>query len=53
MFRLAAILQGVYRRGLDGIASADNAKTYRTQVQFLSETARQIVCPGNASSPLT
>jgi len=43
MFRLAAILQGVYKRGLDGIASSDSAKTYRTQVQFLSDTARRIV----------
>ena len=47
MFRLAAILQGVYKRGLDGIASADNTKTYRTQVQFLSDTARQIVSRSN------
>ena len=53
MFRLAAILQGVYKRGLDGIASADNAKTYRTQVQFLSDTARQIVLRGNTPSALT
>lgn len=47
MFRLAAILQGVYKRGLDGIASAENAKTYRTQVQFLSDTARRIVSYSN------
>jgi aminoglycoside phosphotransferase (APT) family kinase protein len=43
MFRLAAILQGVYKRGLDGIASSDKAKTYRMQVQFLSDTALRIV----------
>lgn len=41
-FRLAGIVQGVYKRGLDGIASSDNAKTYGDQVQFLSDIAWQI-----------
>ena len=41
-FRLAGIVQGVYKRGLDGIASSDNAKTFGDQVQFLAEIAWQI-----------
>jgi aminoglycoside phosphotransferase (APT) family kinase protein len=45
MFRLAAIVQGVYRRGLDGNASAANAKTYGTYVQFLSDAGWQLVNP--------
>jgi aminoglycoside phosphotransferase (APT) family kinase protein len=43
IFRLAAIVQGVYKRGLDGIASSDNAKRYGTQVQFLTDIGWQIV----------
>ncbi len=43
LFRLAAIVQGVYKRGLDGIASSAIAKTYGVQVQFLSDVAWQIV----------
>jgi aminoglycoside phosphotransferase (APT) family kinase protein len=43
MFRLAAIVQGVYKRGLDGIASSDKAKTYGEHVQFLSDIAWRIV----------
>jgi aminoglycoside phosphotransferase (APT) family kinase protein len=43
LFRLAAIVQGVYKRGLDGIASSAIAKTYGAQVQFLSDVAWQIV----------
>ncbi|MFC1876832.1 phosphotransferase [Thermodesulfobacteriota bacterium] len=45
MFRLAAIVQGVYRRGLDGNASAANAKTYGTYVQFLSDAGWDLVKP--------
>jgi len=45
MFRLAAIAQGVYRRGLDGNASAANAKTYGIYVQFLSDAGWQLVNP--------
>jgi len=43
IFRLAAIVQGVYKRGLDGIASSDNAKRYGAQVQFLTDIGWQIV----------
>jgi aminoglycoside phosphotransferase (APT) family kinase protein len=46
MFRLAAIVQGVYKRGLDGIASAENAEMYGALVQFLSDVAWQIVQEG-------
>lgn len=45
MFRLAAIVQGVYKRGLDGNASSANAKTYGTYVQFLSDAGWQLVNP--------
>ncbi len=45
MFRLAAIAQGVYRRGLDGNASAANAKTYGIYVQFLSDAGWHLVKP--------
>jgi aminoglycoside phosphotransferase (APT) family kinase protein len=43
MFRLAAIVQGVYKRGLDGIASSDTAKTYGDQVRFLADNGWQLV----------
>jgi aminoglycoside phosphotransferase (APT) family kinase protein len=43
MFRLAAIVQGVYKRGLDGIASSDNAKSYGDHVRFLADVAWRIV----------
>jgi len=42
MFRLAGIVQGVYKRGLDGIASSDKAETYGQHVQFLSDIAWRI-----------
>jgi aminoglycoside phosphotransferase (APT) family kinase protein len=43
LFRLAAIVQGVYRRGLDGIASSDYTRTYGKQVQVLSDIGWGIV----------
>jgi aminoglycoside phosphotransferase (APT) family kinase protein len=43
MFRLAGIVQGVYKRGLDGIASSDKAKSYGEYVPFLADVARQII----------
>ncbi len=46
MFRLAGIAQGVYKRGLDGIASSDKAKTYGKYVAFLSDIAWQIASSG-------
>lgn len=42
MFRLAAIVQGVYKRWLDGIASSEKAKTYGEHVKFLTDIAWQI-----------
>jgi aminoglycoside phosphotransferase (APT) family kinase protein len=42
IFRLAAIVQGVYKRGLDGIASSDTAKTYGAMVKVLSDTGWSI-----------
>jgi aminoglycoside phosphotransferase (APT) family kinase protein len=43
IFRLAAIVQGVYKRGLDGIASSADAKTYGELVQYLSDKGWKIV----------
>lgn len=43
MFRLAAIVQGVYKRGLDGIASSDHAKAYGEYVRFLTDSACRII----------
>jgi len=43
IFRLAAIVQGVYKRGLDGNASAADAKTYGDLVQHLSDKGWKIV----------
>jgi aminoglycoside phosphotransferase (APT) family kinase protein len=43
-FRFAAIVQGVYKRGLDGIASSETADTYGTIVQLFSDLGWQIVC---------
>jgi aminoglycoside phosphotransferase (APT) family kinase protein len=43
IFRLAAIVQGVYKRGLDGIASSDNAQTYGAYAKILSDVAWKIV----------
>lgn len=43
LFRMAAIVQGVYKRGLDGIASSANAKTYGAYVQFLADSAWDII----------
>jgi aminoglycoside phosphotransferase (APT) family kinase protein len=36
-FRLAAIVQGVYKRGLDGNASSDRAKTYGAFAKMLGD----------------
>jgi aminoglycoside phosphotransferase (APT) family kinase protein len=46
MFRLAAIVQGVYKRGLDGISSSDKATTYGSHVKYLSDVAWQLVLNG-------
>ena len=43
LFRMAAIVQGVYKRGLDGIASSANAKSYGAYVWFLADTAWNLV----------
>jgi len=47
LFRLAAILQGVYKRGLDGIASSDNARRYGAYAHFLADTAWRLVAENN------
>jgi aminoglycoside phosphotransferase (APT) family kinase protein len=39
MFRLVAIVQGVYKRGLDGIASSDKATQYGAYARYLAEAA--------------
>ncbi len=43
LFRLAAIVQGVYKRGLDGIASSDHTGKYRIYARFLADTAWRLV----------
>jgi aminoglycoside phosphotransferase (APT) family kinase protein len=43
IFRLAAIIQGVYRRGLDGIASFESASLYGSQVRMLADIGWQVV----------
>lgn len=43
LFRLAAIVQGVYRRGLDGNASSPEAITFGEQSRQLAETAWELV----------
>ncbi len=42
IFRLAAIAQGVYARSLQGNASSDDAHSYGTAVNMLSELACKI-----------
>ena len=37
LFRLAAIVQGVYKRGLDGNASSETAKSYGDRARVLAE----------------
>mgnify|MGYP001004436754 CR=1 FL=1 len=39
VFRLASIAQGVYKRGLDGNASSENAAKFGNTCQFLAEHA--------------
>ncbi|MFC1531875.1 phosphotransferase [Thermodesulfobacteriota bacterium] len=43
IFRLAAICQGVYKRGLDGNASSTIAKTYIDQVWYLSDIGYEVI----------
>ena len=43
LFRLASIAQGVYKRGLDGNASSEQAMTYGTICQLLAFLAWDLV----------
>ncbi len=43
LFRMAAIVQGVYKRGLDGNASSDKASAYGAICQYLSSLAWDMV----------
>ena len=43
IFRLAAIAQGVYKRGLDGIASSERATQYGNAAKMLADAAWEIV----------
>ena len=45
MFRLAAIVQGVYKRGLDGNASAADAQRFGILVHFLSDAGWNLISP--------
>ncbi len=46
IFRLVSIVQGVYKRGLDGIASSEEAKGFGELVRFLADIAWKIVTEG-------
>jgi len=46
IFRVAAIVQGVYKRGLDGIASSAKAESYGIYVQYLSDIGWKIASRG-------
>ncbi len=46
IFRVAAIVQGVYKRGLDGIASSSKAESFGIYVRYLSDTGWQIASGG-------
>lgn len=43
MFRISAIVQGVYKRGLDGNASSENARDYGQKAIAAAETGWNIV----------
>jgi aminoglycoside phosphotransferase (APT) family kinase protein len=43
LFRLAAIVQGVYKRGLDGNASSETAKSYGDRARAMAELAWAMV----------
>ena len=43
LFRLAAIVQGVYKRGLDGNASSETAKNYGDRARVLAELGWSMV----------
>jgi aminoglycoside phosphotransferase (APT) family kinase protein len=43
LFRLAAIVQGVYKRGLDGNASSETAKSYGDRARVLAELGWSLV----------
>ena len=50
LFRVAAIAQGVYRRGLDGNASSDDATTFRDACRSRAELAWGIVETGGGGT---
>ena len=43
LFRLAAIVQGVYKRGLDGNASSETATKYGNRAKALADMAWKMV----------
>ncbi len=43
IFRLVAIVQGVYKRGMDGIASSEEAESFGGLVRFLADIAWKLV----------
>lgn len=49
MFRLSSILVGVYRRGMEGNASSDNAKRMGSFAELLAARALQIAVEGSPS----
>lgn len=43
IFRLASIVQGVYKRGIDGNASSETAKLYGMYARFLADNGWELV----------
>ncbi len=46
IFRLASIVQGVYKRGIDGNASSQNARIYGEYARFLADTGWSLARDG-------
>ena len=53
LFRLAAIVQGVYKRGLDGNASSETAKSYGDRARVLADLGWSLVRESCGPSTLT
>ncbi|XP_068681218.1 acyl-CoA dehydrogenase family member 10-like isoform X2 [Montipora foliosa] len=50
-FRVAAILQGVYKRALQGQASSQNAKAVGMLAETMAETGWKLACEGTGTNP--
>ncbi|XP_068750115.1 acyl-CoA dehydrogenase family member 10-like [Montipora capricornis] len=50
-FRVAAILQGVYKRALQGQASSQNAKAVGMLAETMAKTGWKLACEGTGTNP--